>query len=299
MPELPEVETIVRQLRRRIVGKTIAHVRVHWQRSVQGDAKEFKRRLAGMTISAVSRRGKYIGIEGEEGAFFTVHLRMTGKLLRELAAVDRKHVRLSFCFSDGSSLHFVDSRKFGRLRLWSSRGQSCPGLGPEPLKPASVLAVLSGLSTCRPIKTILLDQTILAGIGNIYADEALHAAGIHPQLPACQLSSGQRSKLSRVVPEVLEGAIRRKGTTLRDYRTVAGRDGKNRGYLRAYGRTGQPCFTCGTPIEKTRISGRSAHFCPCCQKGRPPKQRRDPVPKRNGKNTAVIGKKSPSRLWVK
>jgi len=266
MPELPEVETIVRQLRRLIVGKTIARVRVLWQSSVQGHAGEFKRRLAGMTIHAVSRRGKYIGIEGEDGSFFTIHLRMTGKLVRELDLAGRRHARIEFRFLDGSVLYFVDARKFGRLRLWPCKSQSCPGLGPEPLKPASVLSVLSGLSTRRPVKTVLLDQTILAGVGNIYADEALHAAGIHPLAPVGRLSSGQRLKLSRAVPKVLGDAIRRNGTTLRDYRTVAGRGGENREHLRVYGRAGQPCLACGVPIEKIRVSGRSAHFCPRCQK---------------------------------
>jgi formamidopyrimidine-DNA glycosylase len=266
MPELPEVETIVRALRRQVTGKTIAGVRLLWQRSVQGRADEFKRRLAGMTIGAISRRGKYIGIEGEDKTFFTIHLRMTGKLVRELDAAGEKHARVEFRFRDGSVLYFVDSRKFGRLRLWPCKGKSCPGLGPEPLEPASVLAVLSALDTRRPIKTVLLDQTVLAGIGNIYADEALHAAGIHPLAPACRLSRGQREKLSCIVPEVLKAAIRRNGTTLRDYRTVAGGSGDNREYLRVYGRAGQPCPACGAPIEKIRINGRSSHFCRHCQK---------------------------------
>jgi formamidopyrimidine-DNA glycosylase len=266
MPELPEVETIVRELRRQVTGKTIARVRLHWERSVQGQAGEFKRRLAGMTITAISRRGKFIGFELHDNTFFTIHLRMTGKLVQELDAAGKKHVRVEFRFQDGSALYFVDSRKFGRLRLWPCQSQSCPGLGPEPLKPAAVLSVLSGLSTRRPVKTVLLDQTILAGVGNIYADEALYAAGIHPLTPACRLDSGQQRKLSRTVPQVLKSAIRRRGTTLRDYRTVAGKSGENQEHLQVYGRTGQPCFICGAPIEKIRVSGRSAHFCPRCQK---------------------------------
>jgi formamidopyrimidine-DNA glycosylase len=163
-------------------------------------------------------------------------------------------------------LYFVDARKFGRMRLWPCQSQSCHGLGPEPLQPASVLAILSGLNTRRPIKTVLLDQTILAGIGNIYADEALYTAGIHPLTPAARLSVEQQRKLSRAVPKVLKSAIRRRGTTLRDYRTVAGRSGKNQEYLQVYGRAGQSCFVCGVTIEKIRLSGRSTHFCPQCQK---------------------------------
>ena len=266
MPELPEVETIVRELRQQVVGKTIARVRVLWERSIQGQVNVFKRRLAGMTINAISRRGKFIGFALPEGTFFTIHLRMTGKLVQKLDAAGKKHARVEFRFQDGSALYFVDARKFGRLQLWPCESQSCPALGPEPLNPASVLAVLSGISTRRPIKTVLLDQTILAGIGNIYADEALHAAGIHPLTPAAGLSPEQRRKLSRFVPRVLKSAIRRRGTTLRDYRTVAGRSGENQEHLQVYGCAGQPCFDCGAPIEKIRISGRSAHFCPCCQK---------------------------------
>lgn len=266
MPELPEVETIVRELRSEFIGKTIARVRVHWERSVHGQAKEFKRWLAGNTITAISRRGKFIGFELDDNNFFTIHLRMTGKLVQKLDVAGKKHVRVEFRFRDGAALYFVDSRKFGRLRLWPCQSQSCPGLGPEPLKPASVQSVLSGLSTRRPIKSVLLDQAILAGIGNIYADEALFAAGIHPLTPAARLTAEQQLRLSRSVPQVLKSAIRRCGTTLRDYRTVAGRSGENQEYLQVYSRSGQPCFACAAPIEKIRIAGRSSHFCPCCQK---------------------------------
>ncbi len=266
MPELPEVETIVRQLRRRIRGKTIASTRVHWPRSVQGPNEEFRRRVRGWTIAAVTRRGKYIGLEGEDGTFFTIHLRMTGKLVSELAAGDRKHLRVQFTFSDGTALHFVDARKFGRVRLWPCRGESCPGLGPEPLREQAVLAALRRLKTARPIKAVLLDQAVLAGVGNIYADEALFAAGIHPVTPAAVLSVEQQKRLADAVPRILKLAIGRRGTTLRNYRTVADQSGENQEHLNVYGRAGKPCLVCGTPIEKIRISGRSSHFCPRCQK---------------------------------
>ncbi|MFH2107407.1 MAG: DNA-formamidopyrimidine glycosylase [Chrysiogenia bacterium] len=268
MPELPEVETIVRELRRHIVGKTFAAVRLHWPRTVEGDPQEFRRRLRDMTVAAVSRRGKYIGVECEDGTFFTIHLRMTGKLVNELDAADRKHLRVQFTFRDGAALYFVDTRKFGRLRLWPCQSQSCPGLGPEPLRQSTVLAALRSLGTFRAIKTVLLDQTVLAGIGNIYADEALFAAGIHPLTPAAALSHGQQKSLARSVPLVLRLAIGRRGTTLRDYRTVEDRSGENQEYLFVYGRSGQPCLTCGMPIEKIRLAGRSAHFCPQCQKNK-------------------------------
>lgn len=266
MPELPEVETIVRELRRQVRGKTFSGVRVLWERSIQGQAKEFRSRLAGKTIAMVSRRGKFIGFELNDKTFFTVHLRMTGKLLQKLDAAGRKHARVEFRFRDGTALYFVDARKFGRMRLWPCRGQSCPGLGPEPLETKTVLAALRGLTTRRPLKTVLLDQTFLAGIGNIYADEALHAARIHPLTQACRMKIDQQQKLSRTVPKILRAAIGRSGTTLRDYRTLADESGENQEHLSVYGRAGQPCFNCGNPIEKIRIAGRSAHFCPRCQR---------------------------------
>lgn len=266
MPELPEVETIVRQLRRQVTGKTVAAVRILWPRSLEGSKKEFSRRVRGMTIAAVSRRGKYIGVEGGDGTFFTVHLRMTGKLVGALSAGDRKHLRAQFDFTDATKLHFVDARKFGRLRLWPCRGDSCPGLGPEPLRPAAVRSALCKLKTRRPIKSVLLDQAVLAGIGNIYADEALFLAGMHPLTPAASLSAAQQKRLASVIPQVLRLAIQRRGTTLRDYRTVADESGENQEHLNVYGRAGQPCFTCGTVIERIRINGRSSHFCPKCQK---------------------------------
>ena len=266
MPELPEVETIVRELRRHVVGKTIAAVRLLWPRTVEGSKSEFRRRLRGMTVAAVSRRGKYIGLEGEDGAFFTIHLRMTGKLVGELDDADRKHLRVQFTFRDGTVLFFVDARKFGRLRLWPCRAESCPGLGPEPLRPSTVLAALGGLRTTRAIKTVLLDQTVLSGIGNIYADEALFASRIHPLTPASGLNDAQRHCLASAIPRVLRQAIHRRGTTLRNYRTIEDKSGKNQEHLNVYGRAGLACFSCGTPVEKIRISGRSSHFCPRCQK---------------------------------
>jgi len=265
MPELPEVETIVRQLRRRVAGKTVASVRVLWPRAVEGPRGEFCRRLRGMTIARITRRGKYIGLEGEDGTFFTVHLRMTGKLVGELPASDRRHLRLRLEFRDGTALHFVDPRKFGRLRLWPCRGQACPGLGPEPLRSQAVAAALRNLQTKRPIKSALLDQAVLAGIGNIYADEALFMAGIHPLRPASGLSDDQILGLSQSVPRVLRGAIGHRGTTLRNYRTVADESGENQEHLNVYGRAGRPCLACGSTIEKIRIAGRSSQYCPECQ----------------------------------
>ena len=157
MPELPEVETIVRQLRRQVTGKTIAALRLSWPRSVEGSKEEFRRRLNGMKVAGIFRRGKYIGVEGEDGTFFSVHLRMTGKLVSELAAADRKHLRVQFTFSDGTALHFVDARKFGRLRLWPCRGESCPGLGPGTAAPGG------GAGGAAAVENFAADQERSAG----------------------------------------------------------------------------------------------------------------------------------------
>ena len=219
-----------------------------------------------MTVAGVWRRGKYIGIEGTDGTVFTIHLRMTGKLVTDLSVPDRTHERARFTFADGSLLHFVDARKFGRLRLWPCRGESCPGLGPEPLRQSTVLSALRGLRTRRPIKSVLLDQSILAGIGNIYADEALFAAGITPLSPAAALSAAQQKRLACAIPRILKQAIGRRGTTLRNYRSVDDRSGENQEHLFVYGRFRLPCQVCGTAIDRVRISGRSSHFCLCCQK---------------------------------
>ncbi len=292
MPELPEVETVVRQLRREIVGRAFAGLRVLWPRTVEGGAPELRRLIRGQAVRRVSRRGKYIGVECGSGAFFTIHLRMTGKLLRRLGADDRRHLRAAFSFADGSRLYFVDARKFGRIRLWPCRAAACPGLGPEPLRPQAVAAVLRRLKTKRPLKGVLLDQAVLAGIGNIYADEALFAARLHPLRPASGLSGKEILRLSRCLPRILCAAIRRNGTTLRNYRTLADEEGRNQAKLFVYGRANEPCLVCGAAIEKMRIGGRSTHFCPHCQKScsvTRDKRRGKGKGKRNkarGKNTA-------------
>jgi formamidopyrimidine-DNA glycosylase len=296
MPELPEVETIVRELRRRVIGKTVSAVLLPWPRSIEGPAVEFRRRLKGMTVARISRRGKYIGLEGKDGTFVTIHLRMTGKLLMKLADTDRRHLRVQFTFRDRAALYFVDARKFGRIRLWPCRGQSCPGLGPEPLRRATVLAALRRLKTLRPIKTVLLDQGFLAGIGNIYADEALFAAGIHPLTPATALSVEQQKLLASAVPRILKLAIGRRGTTLRDYRTVADESGDNQEHLTVYGRSGLSCFSCGTPIERLRIAGRSSHYCPKCQRW---DAGRLEVLGNKGENPGDVRKRKSLRLRIK
>lgn len=266
MPELPEVETVVRELNDRVRNRIIKAIHVFWNRSLQNPADEFVRLLPGKKIIRVSRRGKYIFVHCSGSIQFSIHLRMTGKLIFELPEQERKHLRVEIDFADGSSLYFVDSRKFGKMKLWPSTKPILAELGPEPLEASTILRVLRGLKTARPIKAVLLDQKILAGLGNIYADEALFHSGIHPLTPAASLKKIEQKKLGLVIPEILKNAIARNGTTLRDYRTTRNSSGGNQDHLSVYGQPEHPCPKCRNLIRRIRIGGRSSHFCPACQK---------------------------------
>lgn len=266
MPELPEVETVVRELNARVQNRVIKAIHVFWSRSLQNPADEFERLLPGKKIIRVSRRGKYIFVHCSGSILFSIHLRMTGKLIFRLTERERKHLRIEIDFADGSALYFVDSRKFGKMKLWPPAKPILAELGPEPLETSTVLRVLRGLKTMRPIKAVLLDQKILAGLGNIYADEALFLSGVHPLTPAASLKKIEQKRLSLAIPEILLHAIDRKGTTLRDYRTTRNSSGGNQDHLSVYGLSDRPCPKCRNLIRRIRIGGRSSHFCPVCQK---------------------------------
>jgi formamidopyrimidine-DNA glycosylase len=265
MPELPEVETTVAQLRPIIEGKSIEKIIVFWNRTLNGDAALIDRVVSGSSISVVKRRGKYICLQLGNSGWLTIHLRMTGKLLYCTPATDHKHTRAIIKLSGNCTLHFVDSRKFGRITWWPAGKPLLPSLGPDPLGQAVVFSALSGLTSKRAIKTLLLDQHILAGIGNIYADESLFAAGIHPQTPLDSLPAVKIKKLSQAIPRILRAAIAKQGTTLSDYRSPRNQIGSNQFHLKVYGQTGKPCSHCGTPIEKMKVNGRGTHYCPTCQ----------------------------------
>ncbi len=282
MPELPEVETIVRALRPGITGKTISHVEIFWPRSIVGDCGAFINHVTGREISEVFRRGKYICLLLDDGGHLTIHLRMTGKLIYCPGEKDKKHLRVRFLFNGNTvgvgskspgecSLHFIDTRKFGKCQLWPAGEALLPALGPDPLDPGVVLDVLKKITSTRAIKTVLLDQHLLAGIGNIYADEALFAARLHPLTPAREISSIKRGRLSRVLPVILAAAIENKGTTLSDYRLPSSSSGSNQHFLKIYGRDKQPCPNCQTLIRRIVVNGRSSHFCPRCQKNNVPR----------------------------
>lgn len=265
MPELPEVETIVRGLGPVLTGKVVESVRVLWPRSVCGDAEEFVKTIRGQQVKLIGRRGKYIIFTFGRGMRLTIHLKMTGKLLFQIGEKDQNYVRIEFLFADRTPLYFVDVRKFGRLILWPESEPFLPGLGPDPLDFHTVSAVLGRLKTRRVVKTVLLDQQLLAGVGNIYADEALFLAGIHPRTPFPGIKKSGLAKLSRELPLLLGRAINNMGTTLTDYRTPDNRNGSHQGFLNVYGRKGLPCPRCGTPIARLCLNGRSCHFCPLCQ----------------------------------
>jgi len=263
VPELPEVETVVRGLAG-LAGRRLREFRLHWPKTLAAPETEFRAAFVGRTVAAVFRRGKYICLEFRNGPVCTVHLRMSGRLLFQHPAEGDKHLRAEFHFSPKLSLFFVDPRKFGRIESWPGRDALLPGLGVEPLTAEAVGAALER-RTARAVKAVLLDQSILAGVGNIYADEALFRAAIHPTTPLSALSPVQRRELATVIPELLQEAIAHMGTTLTDYRTPEDARGGHGEFLQVYGRTGRPCRNCGTPVERMIVAGRSSHFCRRCQ----------------------------------
>ncbi len=267
MPELPEVETIVNELRPLVEGKSFESVKIFETRSIDGNPGDFTAALENNKIVKLFRRGKYLCFSLINGSHLTVHLRMTGKLLQRPDKRDKKYLRVKFTFDKKFALYFVDTRKFGKLKLWPEKDVLLPALGPEPLDSSTVFKVLSSLKTktSRVIKTILLDQHVLAGVGNIYADEALFQGGIHPQMPLCRIEEAAIKRLSRVLPLVLKQAIKNKGTTLSDYQRPDSGGGDHQHFLKVYGREGLPCYTCGTEIRRIRVNGRSSHFCRRCQ----------------------------------
>ncbi|MCX7854571.1 MAG: bifunctional DNA-formamidopyrimidine glycosylase/DNA-(apurinic or apyrimidinic site) lyase [Anaerolineae bacterium] len=272
MPELPEVETLARELREALIGRTIVGAEVCWPRTVAApDPETFARRLTGRRIREIRRRGKWLllGLDGEE--WLLIHLRMSGRLAVEDAdAPEDVHTRVVFRLDDGRRLRFSDPRKFGRMVLTACPEDWLGDLGPEPLDPGLTPERLAGMLWGRRVrlKPLLTDQRFLAGLGNIYADEVLWRAGLSPLRCADTLTSEEVARLHRAIREVLEGAIARRGTTLADQRYVLpdGRPGEFAAHLVVYGREGTPCPCCSAPIVRARIGGRSAHFCPQCQR---------------------------------
>jgi formamidopyrimidine-DNA glycosylase len=272
VPELPEVETVVRDLREPLVGRRFTSLEVSRQALRRRWSSRWKSSIVGRTVREVGRRGKWIVID-LDGPILLVHLGMTGQLVVAPASQPRlDHTHLVFGLEGGTAeLRFRDIRRFGSATLFPARPAlekffKASGLGPEPfdLDPAYWRACLA--KTGRNLKAILLDQRVLAGIGNIYADEALFEARLSPAEPGKYLSARQADRLRRAIATVLRRGIEKRGSSIRNYVGGSGLMGQYQNEFRAYARTGEPCARCRAPIARIRLAGRSTHFCPKCQK---------------------------------
>ena len=274
MPELPEVETYVRELEPLLMGRQVIAVHVLWPRTVALPIPdEFTARMAGQRFATFGRRAKYMLLGLESGDTLLVHLRMTGHLhLKEADQQPDAHTHVVFDLDDGRHLHFQDTRKFGRMWLTADPDGLLAKLGPEPLSEQFTAAALAAKLRGRKasIKALLLDQTLAAGVGNIYADEALFRAGIHPARPGGSLTPAEIERLVLAVAAVLADGIAAAGSSLgtsglQNYSRPGGQAGGFQDEHRVFRRTGQPCVVCGAPIERIVLGQRSTHFCPHCQ----------------------------------
>lgn len=269
MPELPEVETIVRQLRARgVEGREILSVEVAWARTVEPlSVTAFSKQIRGTTIDGISRVGKWMLFSLSSGKTIMVHLRMAGSFSMEAGSHDRLILKLS----EGLVLHYRDTRKFGRWKLVDNPNEILGKLGPDALTRQFTQKYFRETMRARHrmVKPLILDQAIVAGLGNIYADEALWEAGIHPERLSDSLGDAELEKLFKAIKHVLSIGVKNRGTSLGDgktnYRDVEGRSGGHRKEVKAYGRAGKPCGRCGTLLEKTVVAQRGTTFCPVCQ----------------------------------
>ena len=275
MPELPEVETVRVGLEPRLVGRRLERVEISDSRLTRPyDPREVAAELEGERIASLERRGKYLIVRFETGRALVIHLRMTGTVLHAaegLGAEDDPYRRAVVRLDDGSDVAYRDVRRFGTWLLLEP-DEVAPYIdarvGAELLDtrpaPDKLLARLANRKA--PIKALLLDQRLFAGVGNIYADEALWWARVHPLRPGGNLSRDEVAAVLRGVRRALRNGIARQGATLRDYRSAEGEAGRMQHEFRVYGRADEPCFRCGTPIEKTRAGGRGTWYCPSCQR---------------------------------
>lgn len=287
MPELPEVETIRRDLDRRIRHQKIKRIEVRKLKIVRGSVPAFKRALRGQSFNRIDRRAKLLVFAIAGGKkFLLIHLKMTGQLIyqsrRELVAgghnwppLDRrlpnKYSHVILTFRDGSRLFFNDLRQFGYLQLVdrATKDSLVAGYGLEPLAREFTLAKFAGIFRRRHtrLKAVLLNQSLIAGIGNIYADEICHAAGMRPSRKVSTLTAAEIKRLYHASQKILRLAVEKRGTTFSDYVDADGRTGNYLRHLKVYGREGQKCLTCRKGvIKKIKIGSRGTHYCPTCQK---------------------------------
>jgi formamidopyrimidine-DNA glycosylase len=272
MPELPEVETVVRGLRDLVRGKRLGQVRVWRPEIIESDAREFETLTSGRSVQEVARRGKWIEIHLEGGLTVLAHLRMTGRFSLVAAGEPRgHHDHLEWPLPGlKSALRFADIRRFGRFRLLPTVEVDAyldrRGFGPEPFAVTCREFSLRLGQGIRPIKSALLDQRVVAGIGNIYADEILFASRIHPRTPVRRLSQARRARLHACMQSTLHRAIAARGTTLVNFAAPDGLPGGFASQLQVFRRTGEPCFSCGRAVSRLRLAGRSTHYCGRCQR---------------------------------
>lgn len=273
MPELPEVETVRRTLEQLVIGKTIKDVEIYWPKIIKAPepVEQFSDALIGQTIHEIGRRGKFLIFQLDDYSLVS-HLRMEGKYAVYPESEPRdKHTHVVFTFTDDYQLRYRDVRKFGTMHLFK-KGEEVSKmpllhLGPEPLSDEFTIADLSMklAKTNRKIKSVLLDQTVVVGIGNIYVDESLFRAGIHPERMASSLTLDEITRIHGEVKLTLAEAVEKGGSTIRSYVNSQGQIGMFQLELFVYGRKGEPCKRCGTPLEKLVVGGRGTHICPVCQ----------------------------------
>ncbi|HUO06210.1 MAG TPA: bifunctional DNA-formamidopyrimidine glycosylase/DNA-(apurinic or apyrimidinic site) lyase [Candidatus Binataceae bacterium] len=277
MPELPEVESLRRILARSAVGRTIAHARIGEARLRRRVPGNFAPAVAGRKIEAIARRAKYLIIELDGPEVILAHLGMSGSITHRGTgfrdgSVDPRHDHIEFALDDGSRLVFNDPRRFGIMRMIVrselAKSAELAGIGPEPLSPEFNADYLASKARGRrvAIKNLLMDQRIVAGIGNIYAAEILLSAGVRPTRRSGRITRAEIEKIVAAAPVILRAAIGSRGTTFRSYFDSRGQPGRFAERLRVYGRDGKPCYSCGTPIRNVTVGQRSSFYCPKCQR---------------------------------
>jgi formamidopyrimidine-DNA glycosylase len=262
MPELPEVETVVRTLRPAIIGRRILNAEFGQLRVLIGSPLKTAKALTGRRIEGVERYGKFIAIRLDHG-YLVVHLGMTGKLLIDAPQTKWTHAIFTL---DRGVLHYDDQRQFGRIEYGTQLPERVAALGPEPLEITLDDFAARLKARHAPIKAVLLNQAVVRGVGNIYADEALFRAGVHPKRVADSLRRDRVERVYNAMREVLAEAIESRGSSVSNYVDAEGRKGSFQLSHRVYRRTGQPCTRCGAKIKRILIAQRGTHFCPKCQK---------------------------------
>jgi formamidopyrimidine-DNA glycosylase len=275
VPELPEVETVVREIRPSLVGRLITSIAVSRRPLRRRWSADWATVLRGARVTAVRRRGKWIVLDLAKDRYLVFHLGMTGQLTVAAARQPLpEHTHLVLGLDQGTrQLRFRDIRRFGSATLFPDRAHleqffEASGLGPEPFAVEADYWRTCLRRTSRCLKAVLLDQRVVAGVGNIYADESLFAARLHPARLGRSTTRPEAERLRSAMVDVLHGAIAKRGSSIRDYVGGSGRKGAFQEEFTVYGRTGQPCRSCRTPIRRIRLAGRSTHFCPDCQRGR-------------------------------